>query len=143
MVAGWLWCAVLLPFSRIRVAANVTAVVVVALSSFRLFFVRFSAQWLRFVRSLTRSFDSVFGSQNINKTFSTVARLNGSAFIFIFVYRFRSLARILLYNCWWWCCCCINPFSTGARIQQQKINTNRFVGMRLKPKQPRWSTTTM
>lgn len=38
------------------------------------------------------AFDSVFGSQNINKTFSTFCRLNGSAFIFIFVYRFGSLA---------------------------------------------------
>lgn len=48
---------------------------------------------LSLVRSLNScAFDSVFGSQNINKTFSTFCRLNGSAFIFIFVYRFGSLA---------------------------------------------------
>lgn len=51
-----------------------------------------------------------------------LCRLNGSAFIFIFVYRFGSLAV-----------CCTIHFATGARTKK----SIQIVGkMRLKPKHP-------
>lgn len=103
-----LWCAVLLPFSvferllilyTVAEAASIVISVVVVVVRFLCAHFAFSPALFctvasfRCVHSFARSFDSVFGSQNINKTFSTVARLNGSAFIFIFVYRFGSLAK--------------------------------------------------
>lgn len=86
-----LWCAVLFPFSVyfwVAAALPLPMLLLLLLLPFCCTLLAFLPTLLLFHAPASFILDSVFGSQNINKTFSTVAQLNGSAFIFVFVYRF-------------------------------------------------------
>lgn len=126
-----LWCAVLFPFSVFWVAAiaAVTAAAAAAIAVL-LFVVSLFAVVYFFSMCPPHSFDSVFGSQKINKTFSTVAQLNWQCFYFCICLSLLGLWQ-------WWCVRLVMMVMVllllGAtapiyfhRVDKKKINTESF-----------------